>query len=93
MGFIPCVSECKHQKDGVCTLENAFSNTNSKFLIISFTSDWLFTTSQSKEMVNALIKAKKDVSFVELESGAGHDAFLLESDNQTKIFKSFLEKA
>ena len=74
------------------TLENAFSNTNSKFLIISFTSDWLFTTAQSKEMVSALIKAKKDVSFVELESGAGHDAFLLESDNQTKIFKSFLEK-
>lgn len=72
------------------SLEEAFENTNAKFLIMSFTSDWLFPTSQSKEIVNALVKAHKDVSFCEIESPCGHDAFLLEFETQTKIIKSFL---
>ena len=72
------------------TLENAFSNVNAKFLIISFSSDWLFPTWQSKELVNALAKVGKDVSFCEIKSPYGHDAFLLEADVQTKIIKSFL---
>ncbi len=74
------------------SLENAFKQTNAKFLIMSFTSDWLFPTSQSKELVKALTKAGKDVSFCEIESPCGHDAFLLEFDTQTKIIKSFLAK-
>lgn len=74
------------------SLEEAFKNTNAKFLVMSFTSDWLFPTSQSKEIVNALIKARKDVSFCEIESPCGHDAFLLEFETQTKIIKSFLKK-
>lgn len=74
------------------TLENAFKKTNSKFLVMSFTSDWLFPTAQSKEIVKALIKAGKDVSFCEIESPCGHDAFLLEFETQTKIVKSFLSK-
>ncbi len=72
------------------SLEEAFSKTNSKFLIMSFSSDWLFPTSQSLEIKNALIKAKKQVSFCEIQSPAGHDAFLLEFEVQTKIIKSFL---
>lgn len=72
------------------TLEKAFEKTNARFLIISYSSDWLFTTEQSKEIMNALIKAKKDVSFIELASDAGHDAFLIEWEEQTKIIKSFL---
>lgn len=74
------------------SLEDAFKKTNAKFLVISFTSDWLFPTTQSKEIVNALIKAHKDVSFCEIESPCGHDAFLLEFETQTKIIKSFLNK-
>lgn len=74
------------------SLEKAFENTNAKFLVMSFTSDWLFPTSQSKEIVNALVKAHKDVSFCEIESPCGHDAFLLEFETQTKIIKSFLNK-
>ena len=54
--------------------------------------DWLFTTEQSKQIVNALINLNKDVSFVELESKCGHDAFLLEFEAQTKIIKSFLKE-
>lgn len=74
------------------SLKNAFEITNAKFLIMSFTSDWLFPTGQSKEIVDALIKAHKDVSFCEIESPCGHDAFLLEFETQTKIVKSFLNK-
>jgi len=73
------------------TLEEAFEKTKARFLIMSFSSDWLFTTGQSKEIVGALIKAKRDVSFIELQSNAGHDAFLLEWAEQTKIIKSFLK--
>lgn len=76
------------QKGG--SLEEAFKNTKAKFLIMSFTSDWLFPTAQSKEIVNALVKAHKDVSFCEIQSPCGHDAFLLEFETQTKIIKSFL---
>ena len=74
------------------SLEKAFERTNSKFLVMSFTSDWLFPTWQSREIVNALIKAQKDVSFFEIASPCGHDAFLLEFETQTKIIKSFLKK-
>lgn len=74
------------------SLAEAFKKTSAKFLIISFTSDWLFPTAQSKEIVNALIKAHKDVSFCEIESPCGHDAFLLEFKTQTKIIKKFLSK-
>lgn len=74
------------------SLEEAFKNTNAKFLIMSFTSDWLFPTRQAKEIVDALVKAHKDVSFCEIESPCGHDAFLLEFETQTKIIKSFLNK-
>ncbi len=73
------------------SLENAFKNTNSRFLIISFSSDWLFSTEQAKTMVNALVKDNKEVSFVELKSACGHDAFLIEWEKQTKIIESFLK--
>jgi len=73
------------------SLDEAFKHTNAKFLIMSFTSDWLFPTSQSKEMVNALLRTNKDVSFCEIESPCGHDAFLLEFETQTNIIKSFLK--
>ena len=78
------------QKHG--SLEDAFKKTNAKFLLMSFTSDWLFPTKQAKEIVSALMKAQKDVSFCEIESPCGHDAFLLEFETQTKIVKSFLNK-
>ena len=74
------------------SLEEAFKHTNAKFLVMSFTTDWLFPTSQSKEIVDALVKAHKDVSFCEIKSPCGHDAFLLEFETQTKIIKGFLNK-
>jgi len=72
------------------SLENAFKDTNAKYLIISFSSDWLFPSSQSKELCRALMQNKKKVSYCEIQSPCGHDAFLLEYETQTKIIKSFL---
>lgn len=73
------------------SLTEAFKNSKSKFLVISFTSDWLFTPSHSKEIVKALMKIDKEVTYCELESPYGHDAFLLEYEQQTKIIKNFLK--
>jgi homoserine O-acetyltransferase len=60
------------------SLANAFAKAQSRFLIVSFTSDWLFTPYQSEEMVNALVAQRKDVSYCNIFSPYGHDAFLLE---------------
>jgi len=72
------------------SLKNAFEKSNAKYLIISFDSDWLFPSSQSKEIVNTLMNLGKDVSYCEIKSPCGHDAFLLEYELQSKIVKSFL---
>lgn len=72
------------------SLENAFKHTNSRFLVICFSSDWLFPPAHSKEIISALMKTGKEVSFLQIESPAGHDAFLLEFETQTKVIKSFL---
>ena len=72
------------------SLKQAFKNTDAKFLVISFDSDWLFPSSQSKEVVNTLMQLGKDVSYCEIKSPCGHDAFLLEYEVQSKIIKSFL---
>lgn len=74
------------------SLLKAFKNTKARFLVISFNSDWLFPTSQSKEIVKALMKLDKEVTYCELDTPYGHDAFLLEYEQQTKIIKSFLKK-
>ena len=53
-------------------------DTKAKFLVISFTSDWLYPTQENKEIVIALNAIGADVGFVEIESDKGHDSFLLE---------------
>ncbi len=78
--------------NGYGSLFEAFSNsTDIKFLVISFTSDWLYPPSQSKEIVRALEANGIDVTYREIESSYGHDAFLLEAEEQTRIISSFLE--
>ena len=72
------------------SLIEAFSRVRAKFLVISFSSDWLFPSYQSKEIVKALMANDKDVSYCELRSAYGHDAFLLEADRQKKLISSFL---
>jgi len=66
-------------------------DSNSKFLIISYTSDWLYPTYQAKELVQALKRCRQDVSFCEIEADCGHDAFLIEDQRLTKLIRGFLD--
>lgn len=75
------------------SLVNALEKTNARFLIASYDSDWLFTTTQSKEIVRALIECGKHVSFIELKSPFGHDSFLIEIEQLQKMITPFLEQA
>lgn len=75
------------------TLENAFKDVSSKFLAVSFTSDWLYPGYHSREIVKALMRNRKDVSFCEINSPYGHDAFLLETEKLGRIISSFLNNA
>ena len=59
-------------------LANAFLGTKTRFCVVSFTSDWLFPTVENKAVVHALNAAGASVSFVEIETDRGHDAFLLD---------------
>jgi len=72
-------------------LSNAFKNSKTKFFIISFTSDWLYPTSENKEIVIALNASGADVGFIEITSDKGHDSFLLDIPDFLKSVKNFLE--
>ena len=71
-------------------LQKAFINNMSRWLLISFTSDWLFPTSESKVIVNALMANACDVSFVEINSNRGHDSFLVKVPRFYDILRGFL---
>lgn len=68
----------------------AFAGTRTRFAVISFTSDWLYPTAESRRVVRALNAAGAAVSFVELESPFGHDAFLLEAPEMNRVVDGFL---
>ena len=74
--------------DGV--LAKAFAATRTRFAIISFTSDWLYPTAESRRIVRALNAAGAAVSFVELASPFGHDAFLLDTPEMNRVVDGFL---
>ncbi len=79
------------KQHGEGSIINAFSKTKSKFLVVSFTSDWLYPTYQSRGMVKAMKKNGLDVSFCEIEANCGHDAFLLPNKRLAGLVKGFLE--
>ena len=70
----------------------AFSNSQSKYLVISFSSDWRFSPERSREIVNALISAKKNVSYAEIEAPLGHDSFLLPVERYKNIFSAYTQR-
>ena len=73
------------------SLKKAFANTRCRFLVISFSSDWLFTPAQSRDVVDALVANNKDVSYCDIASPYGHDAFLLEPETLGSFISDFLE--
>jgi homoserine O-acetyltransferase/O-succinyltransferase len=76
--------------NGHASLAAALERTQSRFLVISFTSDWLYPTYQSLEIVSALRGRNRDVAFCELQSNYGHDAFLVDVAEQTELIRGFL---
>lgn len=71
-------------------LARAFASAKAAFLVVSFSSDWLFPTAESRKIVNALLKNRLNVSFCEIKSAYGHDAFLLEADVLGPMLRDFL---
>ncbi|MBS3809069.1 MAG: homoserine O-acetyltransferase [Desulfobacterales bacterium] len=68
-----------------------FSKAMARFMVVSFTSDWLYPTYQSREMVQAMKKSGLDVSFCEVEAEWGHDAFLLPNRRLTDLVRGFID--
>ena len=71
-------------------LSDAFKETKTKFFVISFTSDWLYPTSENREIVIALNSIGADVGFVEIESDKGHDSFLLDVPSFLKTLGDYI---
>ncbi len=70
---------------------NAAAVENPRYLVVSFTSDWLYPTYQSKELVNTLKRTGQDVSFCEIKADSGHDAFLIPDPRVTSLIGGFLD--
>jgi homoserine O-acetyltransferase len=67
-------------------------STHVKYLVVSFTSDWLYPSYHSKELVSALTAVGADVTYLDIQSSWGHDAFLLEVDTMTRLIGSFMDR-
>ena len=74
-------------------LANAFKGTKTRFCIISFDTDWLYPTGESRQIVHALNAAGAAVSFVELQSPFGHDSFLLDAPEMNRVIDGFIRSA
>jgi homoserine O-acetyltransferase len=79
--------------NGYENLSQAFTNSSKlTYLVLSFTSDWLYPAYHSKELVSALTAADCDVTYLNIASTWGHDAFLLEVETMTKLLTQFLNR-
>lgn len=74
------------------TLQDLFKGIKAKVLVIAFKSDWLYPAHQSKEIVKACKLAGLEATYCEIDSTYGHDAFLLETKEETHLIKHFLKK-
>lgn len=74
-------------------LSRAFTGTRTRFCVVSFTSDWLFPTRESRMVVHALNAAAANVSFVEIDTDRGHDSFLLDEPEMFRTVRGFLTGA
>ena len=76
--------------NGQGALDSVLERVTARFLVISFTSDWLYPSYQSQDVVRALRRRNRDVAYCELPSNYGHDAFLVEVGEQTELVRGFL---
>ena len=70
----------------------AFAHANCNYLVVSFSSDWRFAPERSREITDALLAAGKKVSYVEIESDKGHDAFLLPNQRYEDALRGYLNR-
>lgn len=77
---------------GAQSLVPVLTKARTRYLVISFTSDWLYPSYQSLEIVNALRRRNQDVAYIELTSNYGHDAFLVEVEEQAELVCGFLTR-
>ena len=73
------------------SLTQALARARSKFLLISFVTDWRFAPSRSRELVKALLDNQRDVSYAEIDAPHGHDAFLLDDERYHSVVRSYFE--
>ncbi len=73
-------------------LSKAFANSDCKFLLISFSTDWRFPPERSRELVNDLLRAKREVTYLEVDADEGHDAFLLPVPRYVNAFGAYLNR-
>lgn len=88
-----CITQAADRFDVANRLAHAVKNqesVTSRYLVVSFSSDWLYPTYQSRELVNILKRSGCDVSFCEITASGGHDSFLLENNRLTRIINGFL---
>ena len=90
--FLTKAMDYFHLGNAYGSIVEAISNTRARFLLVSYTSDWLFPTSQSQELYRASLQAGRHVSFIELESPYGHDAFLIQYEQLQELVGPFLNR-
>jgi homoserine O-acetyltransferase/O-succinyltransferase len=73
-------------------LSRAFAQAACKFLLVSFTTDWRFSPQRSRELVQALVANKRDVSYAEIDAPHGHDAFLLDDARYMSVVRSYFQR-
>ncbi|HET8705790.1 MAG TPA: homoserine O-acetyltransferase [Pseudomonadales bacterium] len=73
-------------------LAKAFARIQAKCFVVSFTTDWRFSPKRSEEIVNALTRAKKPVSYVEVDCPQGHDSFLLDIPRYIELFSAYMNR-
>jgi homoserine O-acetyltransferase len=73
-------------------LDKAFSVARSDFLVVSFTTDWRFAPERSREIVNALLHNRRNVSYAEIASAHGHDSFLMQDKHYHAVMRAYLDR-
>lgn len=78
--------------EGYSTIYDALRKTNANFLVVSFSSDWLYTDKQARELVDPLRRLKKNVEYQRVKASFGHDSFLVEVETMTELVGGYLDR-
>lgn len=73
-------------------LTQAMAQARSRFLVISFSTDWRFAPARSRELVDAMLEARRDVTYAEIDAPWGHDAFLIPNARYTAVFSAYMNR-